>query len=103
MDKIVNRLGKIETAATAILEATNVRKLEMEQQSADKLKAYDLEISSKTAEKIAKLKATLDEQKDNEIDRIKTETADVILRISHDYENNHEALAKQLFEKMIKG
>lgn len=101
MDKIVNRLCGIETAATGILEAAALEKRDMEQKSSESLKSYDAMVEEETTAKLEKLKSVFDTQIEEELEQLRADTKNTIRSIETDYEMNHAKLAAQIFEKIV--
>lgn len=103
MDGIVDRLSGIELAATRIVDAAMLEKTKLQAQTQEYLKAYDARIDSETEQQLNELKETLDAQMNQELGRLKDDTAKMIAMIEMDYEANHEKLAEEILQKMIKG
>lgn len=101
MDIIVQKLSEIESAASSILEAANLEKKDMEQQSQINIKAYDQEIDQQTTETLHHLKETLDAQMEQELAKLAADTENAIQLMQTDYDENHEVLAGEILKKVL--
>ncbi|MDO5423177.1 MAG: hypothetical protein Q4F41_05575 [Eubacteriales bacterium] len=102
MEEIVKRLSEIETEAVRIMEDSTLQKKELEDASRERLRQYDEEIDARTAAELARLKTSLETRMDQELEKLRLDTEHLILDLEADYAANHEALAAQVFQSIIK-
>ena len=103
MDMIVDRLSAIELSASRIVASAASEKKRLEQQAQEKMDEYDRQTDRETQEKLKELQKTLDAQMKDELSGLKHSTEEAIRGMEKDYDANHEALADQILQKMIKG
>ena len=102
MDTVINKLSEIETAASRILDgAANQKKL-LEQQQEERIKEYDRQIDQETAAEIEKLRQALSASRDSELKKLKEDSARTLDELDAYYMEKHEALADQLYEKIVR-
>lgn len=102
MDLVVNRLSEIETAAVRILDEATARNKELDAESAMELKKFDARTDEETVRKLDALRKDLDLQVKKKLSALQDDTEKTIQLILADYETNHERLANELLEKLIK-
>lgn len=103
MDEIVKRLSEIETQAVRIMEDSTLQKKEMEESIKEQLRLYDEKAQADTAAELARLQTTLEAQKEEELARLRSNTAKSLRAIETDYEKNHTRLAEEVVRKIIEG
>ena len=62
MDTIVNKISEIETAAVKIMNESALQKKELDEESKQRMDAYDADVDKKTEAKLADIRASLENQ-----------------------------------------
>ena len=57
MDTIVNKISEIETAAVKIMNESALQKKELDEESKQRMDAYDADVDKKTEAKLADIRA----------------------------------------------
>lgn len=102
MDAIIDRLAAIEQSAARLIDSAASEKKRLEKQFHAAIARYDAEVDRRTAEKQQALRKELDAQMTEELLQMKRETEKSLLMIKEDYEKNHETLAENILQKIIK-
>ncbi|MFQ9394210.1 MAG: hypothetical protein ACLR2E_09195 [Lachnospiraceae bacterium] len=63
MDTIVNKISEIETAAVKIMNESALQKKELDEESKQRMDAYDADVDKKTEAKLADIRASLKTRK----------------------------------------
>ena len=63
MDTIVNKISEIETAAVKIMNESALQKKELDEESKQRMDAYDADVDKKTEAKLADIRVSLENQK----------------------------------------
>lgn len=103
MDKVLEKLSEIENASQAVMEGANERKKSYARDMEKKTAAFDALLESQTAERIAKVRADMEADMNERLDRQRQDAQDLIRSMEENYEKNHKAYAEAIFQKMIKG
>ena len=103
MDTIVNKISEIETAAVKIMNESALQKKELDEESKQRMDAYDADVDKKTEAKLADIRASLENQKKAELSSLKEAAARTILNLEKEYAENHETLAAGILKQMIEG
>ena len=103
MDTIVNKISEIETAAVKIMNESALQKKELDEESKQRMDAYDADVDKKTEEKLADIRASLENQKKAELSSLKEAAARTIMTLEKEYSENHETLAAGILKQMIEG
>ena len=103
MDTIVNKISEIETAAVKIMNESALQKKELDEESKQRMDAYDADVDKKTEAKLADIRASLENQKKAELSSLKEAAARTILTLEKEYSENHETLAAGILKQMIEG
>lgn len=102
MNQVIDKLSEIEVAATRILEGAAVQKKELERQYESKTAQYDRELERVTAQKIAGIQKRLGAELEAELSRVRNEAQHVLDEMERYYLSNHEALSREICEKIIR-
>ena len=102
MDTVINKLSEIETAASRILEGAANQKKVLDQQQEERTAEYDRQIDQETAAEIEKLRQELSVSRDSALKQLKEDSARALRELDTYYGENHEALAGQLYEKILR-
>ena len=103
MDTIVNKISEIETAAVKIMNESALQKKELDEESKQRMDAYDADVDKKTEAKLADIRASLENQKKAELSSLKEAAARTIMTLEKEYSENHETLAAGILKQMIEG
>lgn len=102
MDMIVDRLSAIENAATRMIDSASLEKDQLKEQFQTKTEQFDARIDRKTQQKLKSLQEELDARMADELSGLKRDTEHAIRMMEKDYETNHEKLAGEILQKMLK-
>lgn len=102
MDMIVDRLSAIENAATRMIDSASLEKDQLKEQFQTKTEQFDARIDRETQQKLKVLQEELDARMADELSGLKRDTEHAIRMMEQDYETNHEKLAGEIIQKMIK-
>lgn len=102
MDPIIDKITQIETATARILDDAVAQTKAQDQAYEDKVADYDREADKITAEKLDRLKEELSVNRQKELQNLKTSAEQNLANLNHYYETNHEKLAAQIFESIIR-
>ena len=103
MDTIVNKISEIETAAVKIMNESALQKKELDEESKQRMDAYDADVDQKTEAKLADIRASLEKEKHAELSSLKEAATRTILNLEKEYAENHETLAAGILKQMIEG
>ena len=101
--RIVNKISEIETAAVKIMNESALQKKELDEESKQRMDAYDADVDKKTEAKLADIRASLENQKKAELSSLKEAAARTIMTLEKEYSENHETLAAGILKQMIEG
>lgn len=102
MDTVINKLSEIEVAASRILDGAASQKKALEQQQEERIAEYDRQIDEKTAAEIEKLRQELSVARDSELKQLQENSARTLDELDAYYQENHEVLAGQIYEKILR-
>lgn len=102
MDMIVDRLSAIENAATRMIDSASLEKDQLKEQFQTKTEQFDARIDRETQQKLKSLQEELDARMADELSGLKRDTEHAIRMMEKDYETNHEKLAEEILQKMLK-
>lgn len=101
MEAVLGRLSEIESAAVALEKKAAEQKKQIAAEYEAKTQAFDKEIDAQTQEKLKTLNEKLNLSAENELLKMKQETARVLADMEAEYNQNHEKLVTAIFNKMI--
>ena len=102
MDPIIDKITQIETATARILDDAAAQTKAQDQAYEEKVASYDKEADQVTADRLQKLKEELSASRENELQDLKKSAETNLSNLNHYYETNHEKLAAQIFESIIR-
>ena len=102
MDMIVDRLSAIENAATRMIDSASLEKDQLKEQFQTKTEQFDARIDRETQQKLKSLQEELDARMADELSGLKRDTEHAIRMMEKDYESNHEKLAGEILQIMLK-
>ena len=85
MDTIVNKISEIETAAVKIMNESALQKKELDEESKQRMDAYDADVDKKTEAKLADIRASLEKEKQAELSSLKEAAARTVLNLEKEY------------------
>ena len=80
-----------------------LQKKELDEESKQRMDAYDADVDKKTEAKLADIRASLENQKKAELSSLKEAAARTIMTLEKEYSENHETLAAGILKQMIEG
>ena len=101
MDSVVTRLSEIDAEAQRIVGQAAETKKKLESRKREQQKAFDQELEAKAKEMLESLKEKLEGDMQQELSRLRQESGQSQVWLEKQYENRHEALAEELFRKVI--
>ncbi len=102
MDTVINRLSEIDEAANSIMEETNARKKAFAQEIEERTAAFDLDLEKKTAERIDEIRAKMEKEMKEMLDKQTADSAAFLKALEENYEKNHSLYVEKLFDQMTK-
>ena len=102
MEQVIKTLSEIEERAVRMMEHAASTKKELAAISEAKIKAYDEKNEALTQAAIQEQKAQLDRQLQDELASRQAEADKLTARMQADYDDNHTAIAKEIFSRLIK-
>lgn len=101
MEQVIKTLSEIEERAVRMIEHANNTKKELAARSDARIKAYDEETDAGTRAAIKALKADLDRRLQEELAAQQRQADDLISRMQSEYDNHHEEIAADIFNRLI--
>lgn len=101
MEQILTRLSEIEITAKRIIEDADRTKKALSEEVEKKCKDFDAALEKETNAKIQKIRAGLENEKDAQLMALRKETETTFSALDSYYEENHESLSKELFQKIL--
>ncbi|NLZ80230.1 MAG: hypothetical protein GX913_00255 [Clostridiales bacterium] len=102
MDDIINQLSNIEATSVRIMNATDFRKKELVQEINEQTTEFDAKLSEDTNRTLDQARQSFNEQKDYDLSKLKSETAEAIIDLNNRYEAEHTNWAEEIFEQIIR-
>ena len=99
MEQILNKLSEIEITAQRIMEDAGRSKAALSAEMEQQCRNFDAELEQETNRKIQELKDNLEAQKDQEL-RHRTEQQ--LEDLDTYYRQNHQQLAEDLFQQLLR-
>ena len=90
MNKIIQRLSEVETAASSIIEEAGAKKKQMAKDQDARIAAFEKQVHEETEKKIAE-----------ELEAQKEELEKQLAHMDRIYEESHSAIARQLLAKIV--
>ena len=102
VDEVIDELSKIEMAATNILNETEREKEEYEKLTSIKIKEFDERVDKETEENLANLKLKLEEEKRQEMSKMRSDILAQTDKMEQLYEENHLRWVEEIVGEIIK-
>mgnify|MGYP000071662047 CR=1 FL=1 len=102
MDKVIEKISDIESAATSIMDNANERKKAFAKEMEKRTAAFDNDLEAQTNAKIDKLRADLETEMNNQLKAQRNESLKILTALENHYKEHHEQYVEDLFQTMIK-
>lgn len=103
MEQVLNKLSEIETTANYIMEQAADKKQDLTAQMEEQCRQFDEEMDARTADQVAKIRAQLEKDKDQELSRLRRETEEAFASMDAYYAQNHDQLVQEIYHKILEG
>ncbi len=102
MEKVITVLSEIEDKATKILDRTKDQKQQLYEQLNRDIAKLEQEIRTETNTKLARLQETMDTEIEEEKRALLKNCEEELVSLDTAFQTNHEALAEEIFARIIK-
>ena len=102
MDSVFQKIEEIERTAEAIVKRAEDEKSTTDQRLQDERDQFDADLADKTEKKINEIRQASDAKMKQIMEDEKTRHHSVIDNLEEDFNQNHEAYAKEILEHIIK-
>lgn len=103
MEQILSKLSEIETTANFIMEEASRKQQEMSRQLEEQCRSFDAQVDADTAKQVSEIRRQLEKDKEQELSKLRSQTEASFAEMDAYYAHNHEKLAKQIYDKILKG
>ena len=101
VDEVINELSKIEAAAASILGESEREKEEYEMLTNRKIKEFDERIDKETEENLKNLQIKLEEEKREEMSKMRSDICAQTDKMEELYEREHQNWVRQIVDKIV--
>lgn len=102
MEQILEKLSEIEITAQRIMDDADRTKAALSAEMEQQCRNFDAELEQETNQKIQKLRNNLEAQKDQELTALRHRTEQHLADLDTYYRQNHQQLAEELFQQLLK-
>ena len=102
MDKVIEKISDIESAATSIMDNANERKKAFAKEMEGRTAAFDTDLEAKTNGKIEKLRSDLEIGMNSQLKEQLNDSTKILTALENHYEEHHNQYVEDLFQTMIK-
>ena len=102
MEQILDKLSVIEITAQRIMEDADKTKAALSAEMEQECRNFDAELEQETNHKIQELRNSLEKQKDQELTALRHRTEQHLKDLDSYYRQNHQQLAEDLFQQLLK-
>ena len=102
MNGIAEKLAEIENTARAIVENAENQKHLQEKEMQEKRDLFDQKLEKETKDRISAIRSELEENMDEMMEHQGEQNNSEIQFLKQDFEKNHTAYAKEIFDRIIK-
>ncbi len=102
MERVINLLHDIEEKANQIVKRANEEKVRLNDRLQKDMETFDHEIAEKNAAKLDFLKVGVDKELNLEKQSLIDECIRQLTQMDTDYLENHDRLAQEIFQEIIK-
>lgn len=101
MEEVISKLSEIEATAKNIMAEAEKTKQSLSDDLEKQFKEFDGKIDARTEEKIAAIRKQLESDKESEVKKLRQETKKRFADMELYYEENHEKLAEEIFNRIV--
>lgn len=102
MDKVIEKISDIESAATSIMDNANERKKAFAKEMEDRTAAFDSDLEEKTNKKIEALRNQLEVEMNRQLEKQLSDSKRILATLETHFEEQHSQYVENLFQTMIK-
>ena len=101
VDEVINELSKIEAAAASISGESEREKEEYEMLTNRRIKEFDERIDKETEENLKNLQIKLEEEKREEMSKMRSDICAQTDKMEELYEREHQNWVRQIVDKIV--
>ena len=102
MDTVIEKISEIESAATSIMDDANMRKKAFAAEMEERTAAFDAELEAETNKRIEALRASMEIDMKNRLEKQRSDSNRVLKAMEKRYEYHHTQYVEELFHHMLK-
>lgn len=102
MDTVIEKISEIESAATSIMDDANMRKKAFAKEMEERTAAFDAEIEAETSKQIEALRASMEIDMKNRLEKQRNDSNRVLKAMEERYASHHTQYVEELFYHMLK-
>ena len=102
MDVIIDELAKIEKSAAAIIDEVEIRKEKLDIAQKERISKFDEDIREKTHRDITCIKKELEDSREKQVKRLKTEADERFHTIDSYFESRLDEISEKIFQRIIR-
>lgn len=102
MDKVIEKISDIESAATSIMDNAKERKKDFSKKMVRRTSAFDTDLEAKINSEVEKLCTDLEIEMSNQLEKQKNGSLRIQNALETHYEKNHNRYVEKLFQTMVK-
>ncbi|MFR3730414.1 ATPase [Lacrimispora sp.] len=102
MDKVIEKISDIESAATSIMDRANERKTAFAKDMERRTAAFDHDLETKTSKKIEALRRDMEIEMNHQLEKQRNDWLKLQTALEAHYEEHHHQYVENLFQTMIK-
>jgi predicted outer membrane protein len=102
MDKVIEKISDIESAATSIMDNANERKKAFAKKMEENTVAFDSDLEAKTNKKIEALRTQMEVEMNRQLEKQLSDSKRILTTLEKRYEEQHSQYVEDLFQTMIK-
>lgn len=101
MDSVIDQLAEIESTAEAIVDHAEQEKREIEKRIQMERNQFDQDLETKTQERLAAIRAEAQDKTDRILNEQRQKNHSMLDNLQKEYEENHEAYAREIVKHII--
>ena len=101
MEEVIQKLSEIEITAKKIMEDAENKKQELTDDMRRQIQDYDHLTEEEASQKIAEIRASLEKDKETQVNELRDHTQRVFASLDQYYESNHTRLAQEIYQRII--
>lgn len=102
MEEVIQKLSEIEITAKHIMEEAEVQKQFLTDDMRRQIQEYDKLTEDKASQKIGEIRASLEKNKEIQINELQEQTEKIFTSLDEHYDSNHTRLAQEICQRIIK-